>query len=105
MDPEFERTPRKVEDFNQTNLDDFSVRAFAIFESPRCPRSFSMDSLISFYFWSILEHPGSTQGPPRISLEAAGASKDLFVGSLRSRDFPRNPRAHQDAPRSSQEYM
>ena len=34
---------------------------------------------------------GRNRGPPRISLEAAGASKDNFRGILSSSDFPRNP--------------
>ena len=34
---------------------------------------------------------GRNRGPPMISLEAAGASKDNFRGILSSSDFPRNP--------------
>ena len=35
---------------------------------------------------------GRNRRPPRISLEAVGASKDNFGGIFSSSDFPRNPK-------------
>ena len=45
--------------------------------------------LYSNLFW---EHPGIIQEPPRISLEAAGVSKDHFEGILWWRNISRNPK-------------
>ena len=49
-------------------------------------------SWIPVLFSFILGAPGSIQGSSRISLEAAGVSRDHFGGILYSSDFPRNPK-------------
>ena len=62
------------EDFNQTNLDDFPVRIFAIFEIARFPLFIFLNLCIfSFILGGTVDHQGSVWGqlgPPRIILEA-----------------------------------
>ena len=47
---------------------------------------------LAFYFVSIWEHPGSTQRPPRISLEVDGVSKNHFGCLQRWSDFSKIPK-------------
>ena len=43
-------------------------------------------------FYGFLYYFGRHRGPPRISLEAAGATRDRFGGILSFSDFSRNPK-------------
>ena len=74
------------EDFDQTNFDDFSARIFANFEISRFPLFLFLN------FYGFVAYFGRHRGPPRISLRAAGATRDHFGGILCSSDFSRNPK-------------
>ena len=72
------------EDLKQTNLDDFPVRILANFEISRFPPFHFLN------FYSFLCYFGRQRRPPRISLAAAGATKDHFGGILPLSDFSRS---------------
>ena len=63
-------------------IDSFPARVFAKIEISRFLVFLRDLYRFEFYFGGIWEDPGITPGPPRISLEAAGVSREHFGGIL-----------------------
>ena len=68
-----------------------SVRIFVTFQLCMFPLCMFGICIILFYLGSIQEHPGSIQGPPRLNLEAAGATRNHFGGVLCWSDSLKKP--------------